>query len=72
MLPLYNRPLRSGLKDATDLASLSSGRVLQTSGASTVKTGSPFVMSRVLGTSCSALPEDPRLRSPLISTYKKV
>lgn len=61
---LYNCTLRSGLKDATDLASLSSGRALQTSGASTAKTRSPFVMRRVLGTTCSALPEDPRLRSP--------
>lgn len=69
---LYNCALRSGLKDATDLASLGSGRALQTSGASTAKTRSPFVLSTVLGKTCSALPEDLRLYSPPpVSSYKK-
>ncbi len=69
MLPLYNCALRNGLKDATDLAGLRSSRVFQDSGASKAKTRSPFVICGVLGTTCSALPEDLRLHPHKVSTY---
>lgn len=62
---LYKSGLRFALKDATDLASLSAGRPLQTLGALTDRPGHLRFRSRVLGTTCGDLPEDPRLCLPL-------